>query len=81
MSHPMPTFGELSLLLALALCVYTFFSGTLALWAIAYNRPLAVDPARLRETSRRAGLASFAAVACAAFALIWAAFTNDFSVD
>jgi len=81
MSHPMPTFGELSLLLALALCVYTFFSGTLALWAIAYGRPLAVDPARLRETSRRAGLASFAAVACAAFALIWAAFTNDFSVD
>jgi cytochrome c-type biogenesis protein CcmF len=77
----MPTFGELSLLLALALCVYTFFSGTLALWAIAYGRPLAVDPARLRETSRRAGLASFAAVACAAFALIWAAFTNDFSVD
>jgi len=81
MSHPMPTFGELSLLLALALCVYTFFSGTLSLWAIAYGRPLAVDPARLRETSRRAGLASFAAVACAAFALIWAAFTNDFSVD
>jgi cytochrome c-type biogenesis protein CcmF len=81
MSHPMPTFGELSLLLALALCVYTFFSGTLALWAMAYNRPLAVAPDRLRETSRRAGLASFAAVACAAFALIWAAFTNDFSVD
>jgi len=81
MSHPMPTFGELSLLLALALCVYTFFSGTLALWAMAYNRPLAVAPDRLRETSRRAGLASFIAVACAAFALIWAAFTNDFSVD
>jgi cytochrome c-type biogenesis protein CcmF len=77
----MPTFGELSLLLALALCVYTFFSGTLALWAMAYNRPLAVAPDRLRETSRRAGLASFIAVACAAFALIWAAFTNDFSVD
>ena len=81
MSHPMPTFGELSLLLALALCVYTFFSGSLALWALAYNRPLAMDPARLRETSRRAGLASFLAVACAAFAIIWAAFTNDFSVD
>ncbi len=81
MSHPMPSFGELSLYLALALCVYTFFSGTLALWAISKGRQLAVAPDRLRETSRRAGVASFIAVSCAAFALVWAAFTNDFSVD
>ncbi len=81
MSHPMPFFGSFSLLLALALCVYTLFAGSLSLWAIAGGRPLAVDPARLRETARRAGLMSFVAVACAAFALIWAAFTNDFSVD
>jgi cytochrome c-type biogenesis protein CcmF len=77
----MPSFGELSLYLALALCVYTFFSGTLALWAISKGRQLAVAPDRLRETSRRAGVASFIAVSCAAFALVWAAFTNDFSVD
>ncbi|MBW4040085.1 MAG: heme lyase CcmF/NrfE family subunit [Acidobacteria bacterium] len=77
----MPLFGSFSLLLALVLCVYTLLSGTLSLWAIAYNRPLAVAPERLRETSRRAGLASFVAVTCAAFALVWAAFTNDFSVD
>jgi cytochrome c-type biogenesis protein CcmF len=81
MSHPMPSFGELSLSLALALCGYTFFSGTLALWAISKGRQLAVAPDRLRETSRRAGVASFIAVSCAAFALVWAAFTNDFSVD
>jgi cytochrome c-type biogenesis protein CcmF len=81
MSHPMPIFGELSLLLALALCVYTLFSGTLSLWALSTGRTLAIAPDRLRETSRRAGLASFIAVACAAFALVWAAFTNDFSVD
>ncbi len=81
MSHPMPFFGSFSLLLALALCVYTLFSGSLALWAIATGRTLAVASDRLRETSRRAGLMSFVAVSCAAFALVWAAFTNDFSVD
>ena len=63
------------------LCVYTLFSGGLALWAMATGRELAIDPVRLRETSRRAGLTSFIAVACAAFALIWASFTNDYSVD
>jgi cytochrome c-type biogenesis protein CcmF len=81
MSHPMPSFGSFSLLLALALSVYALFSGSLALWALAHGRALAVDPGRLRETSRRAGLASFVAVACAAFALVWAFATNDFSVD
>jgi cytochrome c-type biogenesis protein CcmF len=77
----MPYFGSFSLLLALVLCVYTLFAGGLSLWAMATGRELAVDPIRLRETSRRAGLASFIAVACAAFALIWASFTNDYSVD
>jgi cytochrome c-type biogenesis protein CcmF len=35
----------------------------------------------LGETARRAGIASFIALCCAAFALVWAAFTNDFSVE
>ncbi len=81
MPHPMPSFGSFSLLLALALSVYTLGAGALSLYAIAHGRVLAVDPARLRETSRRAGLASFVVLCCAAFALVWAAFTNDFSVD
>jgi cytochrome c-type biogenesis protein CcmF len=81
MPHPMPVFGTFSLYLALALCVYTLFSGALSLWAIAHHRPLAVEPTMLRETSRRAGLMSFVAVAGATFALIWAFATNDFSVD
>ena len=81
MLHPMPSFGSFSLLLALALSAYTLLAGGLSLWAIAHGRPLAVAPERLRETSRRAGLASFVVISCAAFALIWAAFTNDFSVD
>jgi cytochrome c-type biogenesis protein CcmF len=81
MPHPMPSFGSFALLLGLALCVYTLCSGTLALWAIAHGRQLAISAEHLRETSRRAGLMSFVAVSCAAFALVWAAFSNDFSVD
>ena len=81
MSHPMPFFGYISLILALALCVYTLLAGSLALWSLAYNRPLAVSAERLRETARRAGLAGFVAVSCAAIALVWASFTNDFSVE
>src|SRR6201996_380776 len=81
MLHPMPSFGSFAILLALALCVYTLFSGAISLRALAVGRQLAVAPEALRETSRRAGIASFIAVSCAAFALIWAAFTNDFSVD
>ena len=81
MPHPMPIFGVWSLYLALALCVYTLFSGTLALWAISTRRQLAISAEHLRETSRRAGIASFICVSCAVFALVWASYTNDFSVD
>ncbi|WP_158822898.1 heme lyase CcmF/NrfE family subunit [Granulicella sp. S156] len=81
MPHPMPSFGSFSLLLALVLGAYTFLSGTFALWAISTGRQLAISAEHLRESSRRAGLMSFVAVSCAAFALIWAAFTNDYSVD
>jgi cytochrome c-type biogenesis protein CcmF len=81
MPHPMPSFGSFSLLLALALSVYTLAAGALALRALATGRALAVSPERLRETSRRAGIASFFALSCAAFALIWASFTNDYSVE
>ncbi len=79
--HPMPSLGSFSLLLALAVSVYTVFAGGISLWATSHGRVLAVAPERLRETSRRAGLASFFIITCAAFALVWAAYTNDFSVD
>jgi cytochrome c-type biogenesis protein CcmF len=77
----MPFFGSISLLLALGLSCYTLLAGSFSLWAIAQGRALAVAPERIRETARRAGVASFIAVTCAAFALSWAFFTNDFSVD
>jgi cytochrome c-type biogenesis protein CcmF len=81
MPHPMPLFGSITLFLALCLCIYSLLAGALSLWAIAFGRVLAVTNEKIRETSRRAGIVSFIFVSCAAFALIWAAFTNDFSVD
>ena len=78
-SHPMPEFGSFSLLLALVLSIYTLVIGGIALArSSAAER---IDSAsRLGETARRAGIASFIAMSCAAFALVWASFTNDYSV-
>jgi cytochrome c-type biogenesis protein CcmF len=82
----MPEFGSFCLLLGFALTVYNFAFGGLALWGASASglritrRPEAVWN-RLGETARRAGIASFVVLCCAAFALVWAAFTNDFSVE
>jgi cytochrome c-type biogenesis protein CcmF len=83
-SHPMPEFGSLCLMLALMLAVYTLVVGALALYASSKQRKGSVElarSARLLETSRRAGIASFITVTGAAFALVWAAFTNDYSLS
>ena len=70
-SHPMPEFGSFTLLLALALSVYTLVMGGVALWrtrGVAAGTDRQAD--RLGETARRAGIASFVALSCAAFALV-----------
>ncbi len=80
----MPEFGSLCLLLAFVLAVYCFAMGALALWTTTKQpagSPQFVRALRLQETARRAGIATFAAVLGAAFALVWASFTNDFSVS
>lgn len=81
--HPMPEFGSFTLLLALTLSAHTLVAGGIALWrqqhAGAYTGSEAAD--RLGETARRAGISSFVAVTGAAFALVWASFTNDYSVS
>src|ERR1700727_797545 len=80
--HPMPEFGSFALLLALALSVYTLVMGGVALWrtrGVAAGADRQAD--KLGETARRAGIASFIACTCAAFALVWASFTNDYSVS
>ena len=79
--HPMPQFGSFALLLALCLSVYTLLAGTVALVGMQRGTVGRIPNERLAETARRAGIATFVAVSCAAFALVWASFTNDFSVS
>jgi cytochrome c-type biogenesis protein CcmF len=76
----MPELGSFALLLALVLSGYTLVAGAIALRQLSTNTAGRVSPERLAETARRSGIASFFAVSMAAFALLWAAFTNDFSV-
>src|SRR5258706_16234335 len=71
----MPLFGSFSLLIALMLSVYAFCAGLLAL---VFRRR---QSAALGETARRAGIAVFVCLCAAAFALIYSAFTNDFTVE
>jgi cytochrome c-type biogenesis protein CcmF len=83
-SHPMPEFGSFCLLLALMLAVYTLVIGALSLFASSRQKagtPELARSARLQETARRAGIASFIAVTGAAVALVYAAFTNDYSLS
>ena len=70
----MPQLGSFLLLLALALCGYSFFAG---LFALIKPGP---GSAPLSETARRAGIASFGAVFFAAVILVTSAFHNDFSI-
>ena len=71
----MALIGSFALLLALALSVYSFGAGVLALLS-----PDAPRSERLGETARRAGVVIFAAVALAALALVVSAFRDDFSI-
>jgi len=71
----MATIGSYALLLALALSVYSFAAGLLAL---IYQDDSSWE--RTGETARRAGVAVFGAVFLAALALVVAAFRDDFSI-
>jgi len=70
----MATIGAFALALALVLSAYSFGAGLLSL----FNRDAA--SARLGETARRAGIASFIIVLLASFVLVSAAFNDDFSI-
>ena len=69
----MATIGSFALYLALGLSLYSFGAGLLSL----FGRDAA--SARLGETARRAGIATFIAVLLAAFILVSCAFNDDFS--
>jgi cytochrome c-type biogenesis protein CcmF len=70
----MSQLGSFALLLALALSAYSFLAGILAL---VREGP---SSARLSETARRAGIATFAIVFLAALVLVTAAFQDNFSI-
>ncbi len=70
----MSQIGSFTLLLALALSGYCFVAGLLGL---VREGP---GSARLSETARRAGIATFAVVLLSAMVLVVAAFQNDFSI-
>jgi cytochrome c-type biogenesis protein CcmF len=76
----MATFGSFALLIALALAAYNLLAGGVALRLLATGQSARVSPERLADTARRAGIAGFVAISAAAFALVWSAFTNDFSI-
>jgi cytochrome c-type biogenesis protein CcmF len=71
----MAQIGSFALLLALALSIYSFGGGLLALL-------MRDDPRgeRMGETARRAGVAIFGAVVLAAVALVISAFRDDFTI-
>src|ERR1700758_2358995 len=71
----MAQIGSFALLLALALSIYSFGIGLMALF-----RKDETDWNRLGETARRAGVMVFAAVFLAALALVISAFRNDFTI-
>src|SRR5215471_19312112 len=71
----MAQIGSFALLFALALSIYCFGIGLVALL-----RKGDTDWTRLGETARRAGVVIFAAVFLAALALVVSAFRDDFSI-
>jgi cytochrome c-type biogenesis protein CcmF len=70
----MAVLGSFSLVLALALSVYCFGAGVVALVRSGPGYE------RLGETARRAGIAAWAAIAIAAAVLVVATFQNDYSI-
>ncbi len=70
----MPELGSYSLLLALALSVYAFVAGLVALVRKGPGSEV------LGETARRAGIAVFGAVLVASAVLVIAAFQNNFTL-
>src|SRR5207244_5546379 len=66
--------GSFVLLLALALSVYSFLAGLVALSRSDHGSE------RLRETARRAGIAVFGTVLLAAVVLVICAFQDNFSI-
>ena len=77
----MSILGSLALLFALALSIYNLVFGAVAQRQTSTGSRGRISPARLAGTARYAGMVGFAAVSAAVFALLWAIFSNDFSLS
>jgi cytochrome c-type biogenesis protein CcmF len=77
----MPAFGSFALLLGLMLSAYTLVAGGWALSLVRTGSRTSLSPDHVLETARYAGIGSFVAVTAAVVTLVWAAFTNDFSIS
>jgi cytochrome c-type biogenesis protein CcmF len=76
----MPTLGSFALLLSLALASYNFVLGAIAQRQILTGSRGRISPERLAKLALLAGRAGFVAISAAVFALLWAIFSNDFSL-
>jgi len=76
----MSILGSFALLCALALSMYNLVIGAIAQRQVFTESRGRISPEQLAESARLAGLASFATVSLAVFALLWAIFSNDFSL-
>src|SRR5216684_785751 len=71
----MPLIGSFCLLFALVLAAYSLVAGIVAL---VYRHPAS---GRLSESARRSGMAAFVAVSVSGLVLVYAALTNDYSLE
>src|SRR5258708_40080438 len=71
----MPLIGSFCFLFALVLAAFSFVGGIVAL--------VSRHPAsgRLSESARRSGMAAFVAVSVSGLVLVYAALTNDYSLE
>jgi cytochrome c-type biogenesis protein CcmF len=76
----MPILGSFALLLALALASFNLLLGAIAQRQIISKSRGSIPPERLAKLALLAGRAGFLAVSVAVFALLWAIFSNDFSL-
>jgi cytochrome c-type biogenesis protein CcmF len=75
-----PVLGSVALLLALGLAGFNLVVGAVAQRQLSTRSRGRFAPERLAGIARIAGLWCFAAVSAAVAALLWAIFTNDFSM-
>lgn len=76
----MAILGSSALLLALVLAIFNFVAGAIALRQVATGARGRISPEQLGVIALRAGMMGFTAVSIAVCVLVYAIFSNDFSL-